>query len=392
MVSIDVCGTMRDDVTGDLDFHAFCLTDTGTRLDQYARAIAHAVRPGDVVVDIGAGSGILSFLACAAGAQRVYAIEAGDAIAYGRLLAATSGFADRICFLHSSSLRASLSDRVDLVVGDIHDTFGLQSTGLGALVDARDRFLKPGGIIMPMRIRLLAAPVEAPDLYQKAVDVWQRHVQHVDLSPLRMLAVNERHPGRFRPSQLLAPPTQIAEITLATVADLHVGGTATITASRAGTMHGVCGCFVTTLADGIEIGNVPGASATTNFAQAFFPVATPQRIDEGDSISIHIDTFDGAQTRWQITITPRSGAETTRFDHSTFHSATLSGEDLRKQAADYRPQLTSRGVMEQELLGRFDGATSSAELERWLLDRFGDQLPSPREAAAILKSTIDRCG
>jgi predicted RNA methylase len=380
------------DVTGDLDFHAFCLTNTGTRLDQYARAIAHAVRPGDVVVDIGAGSGILSFLACAAGAQRVYAIEAGDAIAYGRLLASTSGFADRICFLHSSSFQASLSDRVDLVVGDIHDTFGLQSAGLGALIDARDRFLEPGGIMMPMHIRLMAAPVEAPDLYQKAVDVWQREVQHVDLSPLRMLAVNDRHAGRFERAQFLASPAPIAEIVLATVSDLHVGGTATIAATRGGTMHGVCGCFITTLADGIEIGNVPGSSETTNFAQAFFPIATPQRIDEGDRVSIHIDTFDGAQTRWQVTIAPRSGAGITRFDHSTFHAAALSGEDLRKRAADYRPHLTSRGMMERDLLGRFDGTASSAELERWLLDRFGDRLPSAREAAAFLKSTIDRCG
>jgi hypothetical protein len=48
--------------------------------------------------------------------------------------------------------------------------------------------------------------------------------------------------------------------------------------------------------------------------------------------------------------------------------------------------------MERELLGTFDGATSAADLERWLLDRFGDQLPSAREAAAFLKATIERCG
>jgi predicted RNA methylase len=59
----------------DLEFHAFCLTDTGSRLDQFAAAIAARIRPGDTVVDLGAGTGVLSFLACRAGARRVYAIE-----------------------------------------------------------------------------------------------------------------------------------------------------------------------------------------------------------------------------------------------------------------------------------------------------------------------------
>src|SRR5262245_52708015 len=128
-----------------LQFHAFCLTDTGTRLDQYACAIARAVRPGDVVVDLGAGTGILSFLACAAGACRVYAIEASHAIAYGELLASKAGFLDRVHFIHERSTLVTLPERADVLVADIHDTFGLQAGGLGAFIDARDRLLKPGG-------------------------------------------------------------------------------------------------------------------------------------------------------------------------------------------------------------------------------------------------------
>ena len=59
-----------------LQYHAFCLTNTGTRLTQYERAIAAVVRQGDVVLDLGTGSGLLAVLACRAGARRVYAIEA----------------------------------------------------------------------------------------------------------------------------------------------------------------------------------------------------------------------------------------------------------------------------------------------------------------------------
>jgi len=378
--------------SADLQFHAFCLTDTGSRLDQYARAIASSVRHGDVVVDLGAGTGILSFLSCAAGARRVYAIEASDSIGYGQLLASSAGYEDRVRFIHAPSSTVTLPERADVIVGDIHDTFGLQAAGLGSLLDARDRFLKPGGVLIPSSIGLLAAPVEAHDLYRKTVDVWQQQIQGVDLSPLRTLSVNQLHAARFRPAQLIAPPSRVAEVALATTSHPHVHGTATVTASRAGTLHGLCGCFVTTLAEGIVMGNVPGDSNTTNFAQAFFPIATPQAIVEGNVVTIRIETFDGSQARWQIEIASRGETIRASFDHSTFYSAPMTAGALEKQADGYHPRLTARGAMERALLEKFDGGSSAAELESWLLERFGDQLPSARAAAAFLKATIDRCG
>jgi predicted RNA methylase len=376
----------------DLQFHAFCLTDTGSRLDEYARAIAQTVKPDDVVVDLGSGTGILAFLACAAGARRVYAIEASDAIGYGELLASTGGFESRVRFIRSSSSQVTLPERADVIVGDIHDTFGLQAGGLGTFLDARDRFLEPRGVLIPSRIQLLAAPVEAHDLYRKTVDVWQQQVHGVDLSPLRTLAVNQRYPARFRAEQLFAPPSPLAAIDLTTTNALHVVGHVRVSATRAGTLHGACGCFVTTLTGDVVMGNVPGDSRTTNFAQAFFPLGTPQPVAEGDLISMRIETYDGTQARWQVEIAPRNGRSPVRFDHSTFFSAPVRADVLEKQKNEYRPHLTARGAMERALLDTFDGTSSAADLERWLIQRFGEQLPSAREAAAFLKATIERSG
>jgi protein arginine N-methyltransferase 1 len=379
-------------MSDDLQFHAFCLTQTGTRLDQYARAIASRVGQGSTVVDLGAGSGILSFLACRAGAQRVYAIEAGDALSFAERLAEACGLRDRIDFIRKPSTQVVLPERVDVIVADIHDTFGLQQNGLGALIDARDRFLKPGGSLIPSTIQLLAAPVEAADLYRKTVDVWQQRIHGVDLSPLRAVAAHQPNAARFEPGQLLAPPAELATIDLTGVDALHVGGTTTGRTTRDGTVHGVCGCFVTTLAEGIVMGNVPGNSNTTNFAQAFFPLETPVLVHEGDCLSIGIHTFDGTVARWHLEVTRPDGTPPVRFDQSSFHAAACPAGGLRKHSIDYQPSLTPWGSMERALLERFDGTRSAAELEAWLNEQFGETLPSRREAAALLKTMIERCG
>jgi type I protein arginine methyltransferase len=375
----------------DLEFHAFCLTDTGSRLDQFAAAIAAHIRPGDIVVDLGAGTGILSFLACRAGARRVYAIEGGESLEFARLLAVKNGFLDRIEFINKPSTHVVLPERVHAIVGDIHDTFGLQARGLTTMMDARDRFLAPGGVLIPCSIQLMVAPIEAPEIYQKRIEVWNTHVSGIDISPLRTLAANQPGPARVDRSQLLTEPTAFATIDLMHVSDPHAGGAVSCQVTRDGTMHGICGCFVTTLAAGIRMGNVPGDSSTTNFAHAYFPIESPVHVRIADRVAIRFDNHDGTVARWQVEVT-RDGRAITRFDHSTLYAKGLSMQSLRKQADDYRPTLTPLGALERDLLDRFDGRHSSAELESWLTTRASPVLPSALEAAAFLKKTIERCG
>jgi type I protein arginine methyltransferase len=378
-------------MNGELEFHAFCLAQTGSRLAQYADAIAARMKPGDAVVDLGAGSGILSFLACRAGARRVYAIEASGSIEFARLLAARNGFHDRIEFIGKPSTQVVLPERVDVIVGDIHDTFGLQAHGLAAVVDARERFLKPEGALIPCSTQLMAGPVEAPDLFARTIDVWRQRVHGIDLTPLRVLAANQPSAARIERTQLLAVPAPVATIDLTRAQTLHAGGKTRVDVTRDGTLHGICGCFVTTLSAGVVMGNVPGESDTTNFAQTFFPVESPTAIHAGDQIAIRIDTHDGSAARWQVEVT-RAGQPVARFDHSTLHAEALSAQALRKLAGDYRPTLTALGAIERELLDRFDGAHSAAELESWLTARSGSALPSAQETTTFLKQTIERCG
>ena len=65
------------------------------RTGDYLAALAEAVRPGDVVLDIGTGSGVLAIAAARAGARRVYAVEASDIAEVAERVFAANGVEDR---------------------------------------------------------------------------------------------------------------------------------------------------------------------------------------------------------------------------------------------------------------------------------------------------------
>ena len=328
-----------------LQYHAFCLTNTGTRLTQYERAIAAVVRQGDVVVDLGTGSGLLAVLACRAGARRVYAIEASDAVQMGTLLTSTTEFAERIEFVHATSQKVALSEQVDVIVGDIHDTFGFQPGGLASIMDVRDRLLKPGGTLIPQATELMIAPLEAAALYAREIDVWNGCVHGVGLSSIRPFAVSHVHPGRFDSDQLLSPAAAIGTLDLARATSLHFSGSAVTTIHRDGIAHGLCGCFVTTLAGDIRMGNVPGDSSTTNFAQAFFPFDQPVPVAAGDEVSISIDSHDGHIARWRVAIS-RGGQRHAQFDHSTLNGLLVSPASAASRLRRGKPsQLRTLGPL-----------------------------------------------
>src|SRR5712672_910520 len=81
-----------------LSFHLMLLNDA-ERMKAYREAVFNTVRPDDVVLDVGTGSGILAMFACQAGARRVYAVDRGDVITTARELAKANNFDDKIVFL-----------------------------------------------------------------------------------------------------------------------------------------------------------------------------------------------------------------------------------------------------------------------------------------------------
>jgi len=94
-------------------FHASMLNDR-RRTAGYLASIRDIVKPGDVVVDIGTGTGILAIAAVRAGARHVYAIEEARIARVARTLFEANGMTDHITLIRGRSTEVKLPQRADV--------------------------------------------------------------------------------------------------------------------------------------------------------------------------------------------------------------------------------------------------------------------------------------
>ena len=105
------------------------------------------------------GSGILSVFAARAGAARVYAVERTSAAVLAQELAAANGAAEIVQVIHGDVMDVEPPERVDVVVSEWLGGFGIDEGMLVPVIAARDRWLKPGGVMIPRLVMAWAALV-----------------------------------------------------------------------------------------------------------------------------------------------------------------------------------------------------------------------------------------
>jgi len=134
------------------------------RTSAHQQAMARAIKPGDVVVDLGAGTGLFTLHACRLGAKLVHAIEPNPVIQVAREIVQANGFSDRVAFHQAMSFDVALPHPADVVVTDPRGVLPLKEQAIPAIIDARRRLLKPGGVLIPQRDIIWAALVEANEI------------------------------------------------------------------------------------------------------------------------------------------------------------------------------------------------------------------------------------
>lgn len=236
----------------DIEIHRLMVED-GPRTSAYKSAIlenGHLFK-GKTVMDVGAGTGILSLFAARAGARRVYAVEASRTAALITLVAAANGYSEIITVLHCKVEDAVLpnEEKVDVIISEWMGFYLLHESMLGSVLVARDRFLTDDGIVFPSEARIYACPCSLTQLYKEQIHFWN-NVHGFDMSAVGLSAMDAkaRKPEVcvVKPEELLSDPVCIKTINLRwmdaeEVADFSENVFVSIT--RSGTYHGICVWF-----------------------------------------------------------------------------------------------------------------------------------------------------
>jgi protein arginine N-methyltransferase 1 len=354
----------------DLVNYGSMVADKG-RTSSYERALRENVRPGAVVLDIGAGSGIMAMLACRAGAGRVYAVEPNDVIKLARQIAADNGFSNRIEFIQEMTTDIDLPEKVDGIVADLRGRTPLFGKSIVSILDARDRFLKRDGWIIPARDPIWVAPVSSTHLYDKFVGAWNTEYQF-DFDRARLKTANTPGGTRLDADDLIAAPQRWTVLDYKNLKGTNVSGEMRWVMNRAANAHGLAMWFDCETATGIGYSNSPASGERHVYEQMFFPWPEAVRLLAGDKVEVRLRA-DFIQTdyvwSWETRVMSceRVKAE---FRQSTFNGAALSPDRLRKRAHTFVPEPNEDSRIDGLVLDLIRKKLSLDEIAKALLAQY----------------------
>lgn len=358
------------------------------RMEAYVRALRQSVKPGSVVLDIGTGTGIFALLACQLGARRVYALEPSNAIEVAREVAAANDYSGRIEFIQKLSTEITLPERADVIVSDVGGLLPWFQTHIPSIMDARERLLAPGGVLIPQRDTVWAAVVQAPELYGRFTDVWDDDRFGFDMEAARRIVINTWRKARLTPEHLLVEPRCWATLDYATVASPAIRAKVSWTAAREGTAHGLGVWFDRTVAEGVDVSGAPGTPEQDSpviYGHVFFPWFKPVALAPGDTVSVSLKAdLVGEDYLWSWNTCVLSQGDSRQikadFKQSSFFGEPLSPAQLRKQAASHVPALNENGQIDSYILESMDGCRSSDEIARSVSARYPSRFAKWSEA------------
>ena len=137
--------------------HETLLSD-GNRNRSFYRALKKTVTKTSSVLDIGSGTGVWAVAAAKLGARRVVAVEEEPLlIGLIKQIARDNGVASKVEVVQGDSRQIQLGKEFDIVISETIGHLVFDEPIVPIMIDARKRFLKSGGILIPGAVALVAA-------------------------------------------------------------------------------------------------------------------------------------------------------------------------------------------------------------------------------------------
>lgn len=294
----------------DVSTHKDMLRDV-VRTSAYAEAIRAAVKPGQRVIDFGSGTGVLAIFAARAGAQ-VDAIERTAMVGRAREIARLSGCPD-IRFHHADHDSFRSEARADVIISEWMGHAIFYESMLEPLIALRQRWLAPGGVMLPARIDLACALVSDEDLYEDG-SFLERRPYGIDFAPIASLPLRQSRLVTLEEDQIASPCLVLGTLDMLRIEQTPARLGGTLVPVSDGPAFGVLVWFEAELTAGVSLGTGPH-HPLTHWRQVFLPFPEPLETRAGRPLAIEIvppRDVEGADCTWAWSVS--DGSQTIAAD------------------------------------------------------------------------------
>jgi protein arginine N-methyltransferase 1 len=255
------------------------------RVSTFKKSIREVVKPGMIVADIGTGTGILARFAVKAGARRVYAIEQHRNILELALrVNQESSINGCLELVEGDSRTVNLPERVDVIVAELIGGLGNDEAMSNILEDARNRFLKPGGIMIPTRVKVFICPISVPEAHCQIDSVYDDDLI-VPKDKVRSPFKAYYEILNIPPNALLSGHQLLDSIDLLGHTPITFNRTFSFEIQNGGIMSGFIVWFRADLTGSVLLDTSPWSPCTC-WGQSFFPIRNQAKVKRGDIVEL----------------------------------------------------------------------------------------------------------
>jgi protein arginine N-methyltransferase 1 len=362
------------------------------RMNAYIAALREAVTEDSVVLDLGSGTGIFSFLASKFGARKVYSVEPNALVHLSKEFAALNNCTDKIEFIEKLSSEIELEEKADVLICDLHGTLPLFETSIGSIIDARERLLKPGAILIPRRETVFFAVSECLEFYEKNIGRHLRELHGVTMSSAKHLLTNRQINAIGKEMNLLTAPQTFAVLDYATIEEKSFSAALKFEITQKGTAHGLRGWFECELGENITTTNSL-ENLETVYGAPFFPFDDAVEVEIGDRIEVDLSAiFEKNDYVWNWRTKIYSGTDELKaeFMQSTLRGMFIVPKLLLKQSEYFAATQNADAKIDAFILNQMDGEMLNGDIADELQTNFPENFKTFEDALERVSQLVLR--